>query len=212
MNLDRALYKAINSFADHTAWGHGPMRFYAKDGIAVFAVLLLAGWWIGRRSTSPIEHVSKAVWAGAGPLVALALNQPIGRAVARARPYTTIPNMHLLVDRTKDFSFASDHATVAGGVAAGLFLLNRRLGLIAVIAAVVMAFARVYVGAHYPGDVTAGLFIGAATTIALSRLAARILQPILTALTRTPLRPILMSAADVGSPDREARRSGSQPA
>ena len=76
-------------------------------------------------------------------LLALAIDQPIGAAIDRPRPYTVIPNMHLLVDKTSDFSFASDHSIIAGGVAAGLWLVNRRLGIVATIAAVAMAFARV---------------------------------------------------------------------
>ena len=191
--LDRNLYKAINRLADRTGSAHGIVRLYAKDGIAVFAVLLLAAWWLGRTSHTPIERVGKAVWAGAGALLALAINQPIGSAIDRARPYAVIPAMHLLVDTTADFSFPSDHATIAGAVAAGLFLVSRRLGLIAVVAAVAMAFARVYVGAHYPGDVVAGLVLGAAVTLLLSGLAALALEPLLRAVARTPLRPLVMT-------------------
>lgn len=194
--LDRRLFIAINRLADRTGWAHGIVRFYAKDGVVLFALLLLVGWWIGRTSPAPVLGVSKAVWAGAGALIALAVNQPIGAAVDRARPYTAIANVHLLVDRTKDFSFASDHATIAGGVAAGLFLLNRRLGVVAGVAAVLMAFARVYVGAHYPGDVAAGLAFGAAVTVALSRIGTRTLVAVLTTLVRTPLRPLLVPAVE----------------
>jgi membrane-associated phospholipid phosphatase len=103
--------------------------------------------------------------------------------------------MHLLVDKTKDFSFPSDHATVAGAVAAGLFLVNRRLGLIAIIAALAMAFARVYVGAHYPGDVAAGLVLGACATTALSRFAPLVIEPLLRVLLKTPLRKMVTANA-----------------
>jgi membrane-associated phospholipid phosphatase len=121
-------------------------------------------------------------------LLALAINQPIGSAIGRVRPYDTIANMHLLVDKTKDFSFPSDHATIAGAVAAGLLLANRRLGLVAIIAAVAMAFARVYVGAHYPGDVAAGLGLGATVTVVANRLGVRL---VLSAVSKTPLRGII---------------------
>ena len=73
--------------------------------------------------------------------------------MAHRRP---APDGHLAVRAvndfaTKDFSFPSDHATVAGAVAGGLGIVDRRLGRIAVGLAVLMAAARVYVGAHYPG-------------------------------------------------------------
>ena len=190
-SIDRNLYKAMNRLADHTTWAHGAVRLFAKDGIVVFAVLLLVSWWLGRISLSPIRTVGQAVWAGAGALLALAVNQPIGSAIGRSRPYDTIANMHLLVDKTKDFSFPSDHATIAGAVAAGLFLAHRRLGIAAIVAAFAMAFARVYVGAHYPGDVTAGLVLGSTVTVAFSRLGARILEPVLTAISKTTLRAVV---------------------
>ena len=196
-NVDRSLYKVMNRFADRTAWAHGVVRFYAKDGVILFAILLLAAWWSGRTSTTPIVGVGMAVWAGAGALLALAINQPIGAAIGRARPYTVIPDMHLLVDRTRDFSLASDHATIAGAVAAGIWLVNRRLGLVAALATLAMALARVYVGAHYPGDVVAGMALGAVVVIGFHRVAARVIGPVLRAALRTPLRP-LVSAAPSG--------------
>ena len=46
-------------------------------------------------------------------------------------------------------------------VAVGLFFVDRSASASrATVAAVVMAFTRVYVGAHYPGDVLAGLALG----------------------------------------------------
>ncbi len=55
-----------------------------------------------------------------------------------------------------DFLLPSDHAVMAGAVAAGLLLAHRRLGALAAAAALLMAFARVYIGAHYPWDVLGG--------------------------------------------------------
>ena len=93
-------------------------------------------------------------------MAALGVGQIIGGAINRARPYETMTNVHVLVDKTTDFSFPSDHATVAGAVAVGLTFANRRWGIVASVVAVLMAFTRVYVGAHYPGDVLAGLSLG----------------------------------------------------
>ncbi len=186
--MDRNLFGKVNRFADRTAWLHGPMRLYAKYGIGLFAVLLLVAWWQARASDAPIRNVSGAVWAGVSALLAIAINQPIGSAVGRARPYDTLSNVHILLDRTKDFSFPSDHATAAGAVAAGLLLANRKLGIAALLAAILMAFARVYAGAHYPGDVLAGLLLGATIAIALSSVARKLIAPGLKRLSDTPFR------------------------
>jgi membrane-associated phospholipid phosphatase len=98
-------------------------------------------------------------------LTALAINQPIGRGFSEPRPYATHPHLLVLASHTGDFSFPSDHAVMAGAVAAGLLLVSRPLGLVAAAAAVLMAFARVYIAAHYPWDVIAGLVLGATTAL-----------------------------------------------
>ena len=200
--MDRALYKAVNRWADRTSFAHGFFRMYAKDGIVIFAVLLVVGWWIGRAPAAEPGVVSgvgagvaSAVWAGAGALIALAINQPIGSSIARTRPYNVIPNVHLLIDKTKDFTFTSDHATIVGGVAAGLWFVNRRLGVVTAVLALLMAFARVYVGAHYPTDVIAGLALGAIVTVALRGPALKLLMLVAGRLEKSPLRPLVTSAA-----------------
>jgi undecaprenyl-diphosphatase len=54
---------------------------------------------------------------------------------------------------------------MAGAAAAGLWLVSRALGGLATIAALVMAFSRVYIAAHYPWDVAVGLLVGALVTL-----------------------------------------------
>jgi undecaprenyl-diphosphatase len=145
--MDASLYRAINRLAARTGWAHPLFVAYAKYGVLLFAVLLLAGWWVAR-SHADIDAVAAIVWAGAGAVLALGVGQLIGHAVDRARPYAVMPTAHVLITRTSDFSFPSDHATAVGAVAAGLWLTHHRLGLLAAGLAVVMAFARVYVGAR----------------------------------------------------------------
>ncbi|MEO8266820.1 MAG: phosphatase PAP2 family protein [Ilumatobacteraceae bacterium] len=179
--MDGRIFRWINRLADRTGWAHGIFRANANYGIVVFALLLLAAYIDGRHHHD-LRAVASSVWAGAATLIALGIGQIIGNAVDRARPYESMTGVHLLVDRTTDFSFPSDHATAAGAVAAGLLIANRRWGLAAAALALIMAFTRVYVGAHYPGDVVVGLALGAAiaggtglvVVPVLARLASRI--------------------------------------
>ena len=84
-SLDARLYRAVNRLADHTSWAHGPFVAYATFGIALFAALLLVGWW-GARARNDFDTIARLLWAGLGTLLAVGLNQPLGSLVGRARP------------------------------------------------------------------------------------------------------------------------------
>ncbi len=194
--LNHRLFDDVNTFARNTRWLHTPLVDYAKDGVVLFGLLLIVGLLRSRRGSA--RTLAAAVWACIAVLLAVAVNQPIVHAAHEARPYTGHPNILVLVARSADLSFPSDHSVMAGAAAAGLLLVSRKIGLVAVVAALLMAFARVYVGAHYPGDVLAGLLIGATVAI-LGWLLLRVpltraatwsrdqprLQPLLVAKTRT---------------------------
>jgi undecaprenyl-diphosphatase len=113
--------------------------------------------------------------------------------VNEARPYTALPHILVLATRSTDPSFPSDHATMAGAVAVGLWFVSRRLGIVAAIAALLMAFARVYIAAHYPADVVAGLLLGGLVAALTWLLVRRPLTRLTGALAGTRLRPILLA-------------------
>ncbi len=94
-------------------------------------------------------------------MIALGVNQFLVAAFGESRPYTVMPHALVLVSRSTDSSFPSDHAVMAGAVTASVLLANRRLGLLTAGLAVLMAATRVYVGAHFPLDVVVGLAVGA---------------------------------------------------
>ena len=193
MNLDPRLYLFVNRVADETSFAHPLVVAYAKYGIVLFAALLVAGWWQAR-TAGDHRAMAAVVWGGSGALAALGVAQLIGHVVERARPYAALPGVHVLVAHTADFSFPSDHATAAGAVAAGLWLASRRLRLVGAVLALCMAFARVYVGAHYPGDVAGGLLVGAAVVVFLWPLAERVLRPVLARLDASPFAFLVSTA------------------
>ncbi|MFF0345970.1 phosphatase PAP2 family protein [Kribbella sp. NPDC004875] len=189
--MNHWLFRQINAFARATPWLHGPAQVFAAYGVLLFAALLLAGWWVARRSGRMVG-VAAALCAGGATLLAVAVNQPIVHAVHEARPYASLRNIVVLANRSTDPSFPSDHATMAGAVAAGLWIVDRRLGIIAATAAVLMAGTRVYVAAHYPADVVAGLLLGAIVAIGTWLLLRRSLTRLVTAIAGTRLRPVLV--------------------
>lgn len=193
MDPDTRIFYYINDFARDTPWLHPVVSTYANDGVAVFAVFLLAGWWIARRTDDPAA-MTAALWAPIGVLVAVAINQPIANTINATRPCNALPHIVILHCNT-DGGFPSDHAMMAGAVTAGVWLVNRRLGIVTAIAAAMMAFARVYVGAHYPQDVVAGLVLGAVVSVAGYAAARPFLRWLVDRAAHTPLRVLTCTSA-----------------
>lgn len=189
---DRGDFLRVNDFARSTGWLHSPLLAYAKYGIVIFGALLVGGYLLARSQRDPL-CMARALLAGVGVLIAVSINQPIVHAVAERRPYDQIKGVLVLATRSVDPSFPSDHAIMAGATAVGLLLVNRKLGLVAAVAGLLMAFARVYVGAHFPIDVLAGLAIGAVVALVV-QLAAPALAGLIRRLECTALRPVLTTA------------------
>jgi len=197
--LDDRLLTDVNDLARHTGWLHGAVLAYAGYGVVLFAALLLAGVLLRRAATD--RALAAAGWAPLAVLLALGLNQLLVSAFAEARPYTTHQGLLVLAGRSSDFSFPSDHAVMAGAAAAGLWLVARALGALATVAALVMAFSRVYIAAHYPWDVAVGLVFGALVAL-LGWVLLRTPLTVLTGWLRA--RPGLRQAfpAPVALPDK----------
>lgn len=80
--------------------------------------------------------------------------------VHRDRPCWIEPDVVLLVKSPSDYSFPSGHSMNSFTAAVSLFLCDKKLGILAIILASIIAFSRLYNFVHFPTDVMAGIVIG----------------------------------------------------
>src|SRR5579875_101770 len=187
------ILRFLNGLAKHTPWLHGVATAYAVwAGLVILALLVVAGWLRARMQS--VRSVAIAVWTPIGCVIALGFNQLIGHAVAEPRPYEELRNVDRLVPVTHDYSFPSDHAVAAGGVIVGLWLIERRLGILGAIFGLLLAADRVYVGAHYGHDVIAGLLLGGLVVLLGRWLVVPILERIGAIIAATRWRPLVVNA------------------
>jgi undecaprenyl-diphosphatase len=165
--MDAALTHWINSFAGISPVFDQMVILITQLGVPVIVALVMLQWWV-RTGRQHVRHV--AVCSGLAFLLGLAFNQVIILFVHRIRPYDSGVSQ-LLIDRSVDWSFPSDHATAAMAVA-GAFIMQglpkRALALFTM--AALICLSRVYVGTHYVTDILGGAVTGlaAAATVHLA--------------------------------------------
>ena len=158
--MDFRIEQWINNPAGHQPFWDPLLQLVAARAEPAF-IVLVAAWfaagWLRRQAADRRGAITALLAA----VVALAINQGISHLWFRPRPFVSHPaDVHLLVGHVRDASFPSDHAAAAFAIAAVLLAFHRRLGLVLLAVAALLAYARVYVGDHYPGDVLAGALIG----------------------------------------------------
>nr|WP_232247899.1 phosphatase PAP2 family protein [Kitasatospora azatica] len=203
-NPDLELLYTVNGWAKAApSWLDSLVSWVGEYGI-LFGLLTLCtvGWLRARRRPDAPVAVAGVLWAPLSVVVAELANLPIASIVDRPRPFVSHPGLDVLVaGKAGTHSFVSDHSTMSMAVAVALFLVNRRLGAIAGVLALLQGFCRMFMGVHYPTDVLGGYALAAAVVLLLAPIAMAVLVPLCHALTRSVLAPLVTAA-----PKRTARR------
>ncbi|WP_244808224.1 phosphatase PAP2 family protein [Caballeronia zhejiangensis] len=150
--LNHAWFLAINARAATPLWQIDVAIAIAEDLVYLIPALLAFMWLFGGRLQR-----GAAVRACCVTFLALGLNQLIGMLWMHPRPFM-IGLGHTFIEHVPDSSFPSDHGTLFASVA--LTLLLARLwhdGLLAALAGVAVAWARVRTGVHFPLDMAGAI-------------------------------------------------------
>lgn len=187
MNLNGALFDAINDLAGHVAFADNVMKFAAQYVIFGLFALVALSWFI-RTGTNESRRLAvySALLTGAFAFLVLIT---IRQFYEHPRPFMDRTDVVLLIQHSRDTSFPSDHATAAFALAAGIAMYRLRFGALLLALAALISFARVYTGLHYPFDVLGGAAIGILIALAL-----RAARPILEWLDRTVVLRVLPAA------------------
>ncbi len=140
-----------------TPWLDKAMTIYTRLNdsgalvIAICGVLLLPKKYrgVGVRATLALS------------IETLLVNFVLKPLVGRTRPFVVNNSIDVLTGMPHDFSFPSGHTgSMVVVCAVILFCMDKKYGIVATVAALLMAFSRVYVGVHYPTDVFASIVLG----------------------------------------------------
>lgn len=165
-SVDDGWYRSVTDFAQRTGWLHTIMGLLTIALIVKLALMVVyAGWRAWRAGDR--GRLAAAGWAAGGTLLCVGCGLLLKQIFHETRPCLALPDVTTVqaCPGPTDYSFPSDHTTVAVALAAGLWLIDRRLGAIGAVLAVLEGCSRVYLGMHYPHDVLAGFVLSGAVVL-----------------------------------------------
>lgn len=188
--MDWRVYHAIYSLSlDHHALGS---VFDAIEKASIPFMIVATGllWFLARPGGDRKWKLACASGYAAAAL-ALVANLVLHTLWDRPRPYETHDIRHPWSSST-DASFPSDHASASLAIAFAVLAFDAAAGALLLVAAVLIAAGRLFIGAHYPGDVGASILVAAASALVVVRFA----RPFVLAVVRLVERvsdPLLRS-------------------
>jgi undecaprenyl-diphosphatase len=149
-------------------------NLHSAFGDAVMPIVTLLGdagiFWIAMAAILLFIPKTRKIGLGMGLALVMGLlvcNVTMKPLMQRIRPYDyqlqhfqkVIP---LLIEAQHDFSFPSGHTIASFEACTVLMLNNKKMGIPALILAILIAFSRMYLYVHYPTDVIASVILGTA--------------------------------------------------
>lgn len=172
--LNRTLFLMINASGHPNALMAAIAEFLAEYVIWTIPTIVGIAWLRGSERTRKV--LLEATVSG---LTGLLINQIIGLAWQHPRPFM-IDLGHTLIPHAADSSFPSDHLTLIWAVAASFLMhrSSRMMGLALALSGIPVAWARIYLGVHFPLDMVGAALVAAFSAWLAFRAARLFVGPI----------------------------------
>jgi membrane-associated phospholipid phosphatase len=154
--LDRWVFVFFNLRGYHPIWLDRAMWFFTQIGNGAFGILLCIFFYFTGSRRLGVEMLLGilSLW------LAVELTKAI---VERSRPFHAFEDARVIGWRERGLSFPSGHTSQAFFMAtllANHLQVGSIIGGLLYLTATIVAFTRIYVGAHYPRDVIGGAILG----------------------------------------------------
>jgi undecaprenyl-diphosphatase len=193
--VDWRIYKAIYHVSLHHHWLGTLFSDVEKASIPVMVVITAALWFLSRPGGDRKWKLASGSGFAAAAL-AYAVAFVIHHLWSRPRPYVSHHISHPW-SNTTDATFPSDHTTVSFAIAFAVLAFDLPAGVIFLVIAAIIGVGRLFIGAHYPSDVAAGIVVGLIAAGVVVRLLPRLVSTVVSWVERVSdplLRPLWRQA------------------
>jgi undecaprenyl-diphosphatase len=144
--------------------------FHGIEAVSIPVMVILTGllWFLARPGGDRKWKLACASGYAAAAL-AYIVNFVIHHIHDRARPYEAHAIRHPWSSST-DSSFPSDHTSLSFAIAFAVLAFDTVAGVVFLAVAAIIGVGRLFIGAHYPGDVLAGVLVGLVSAFVVVKL------------------------------------------
>jgi len=176
--MDWRLEHGIYDVSLHHHWVGS--LFHGIEAVSIPLMVILTGllWFLARPGGDRKWKLACASGYAAAAL-AYIVNVVIHSIHDRARPYEAHAIRHPWSTST-DSSFPSDHTSLSFAIAFAVLMFDTAAGAVFLAIAAIIGVGRLFIGAHYPGDVLAGVLVGLVSAYVVVKL----LQPFVLRVVR----------------------------
>jgi undecaprenyl-diphosphatase len=177
-DLNNSLFLMINAGPGASGMVSVIARFLAEGLIWILPLGLIVGWLRGSSATRQL-----LVAATVSGVAGLLMNQLIGLVWYHPRPFETGIGQTLM-QHAQDSSFPSDHLTLIWAIAFNLLLHehSRLAGWTLALLGLPIAWARIYLGVHFPLDILGAAIVAVSCAWIIFRGEHYVVPPLLTVL------------------------------
>lgn len=164
-------FRWLNDLAGQNIWLDKFMIFAAdKMGYLLILLVLIIFW--------KKDHFKRAIFVSLGSAIVarFAFVALFRYFIYSPRPFLILERVNILMNHEFESSFPSGHASFFFALATGVYLYNKKAGLILLVLAGLMGFARIFVSVHWPLDILAGAVLGWATALMINKVLTRFLE------------------------------------
>ncbi|TCM64519.1 undecaprenyl-diphosphatase [Acinetobacter calcoaceticus] len=154
------LFDVLNAPASASPADINIAIFMANDTLYILMLFLVLAWFLGSYHSKALAL--KAVLTAA---VALLIGYVISLGYHHPRPFM-LEMGNTLIKHAPTYSFPSNHMLIFSSIAFSyIFAQRMKLGLILFGIAIIVAWARVYVGVHFPLDMFGAILVAVLTSV-----------------------------------------------
>ena len=169
--MDWRVERAIYDVSLHHHWVGSLFHGVEQASIPLMVVITGVLWFFARPGGDrkwKLACASGYASAALGYVIAYVIHH----VYDRARPYEAHAIRHPWSSST-DASFPSDHTSLSFAIAFAVLAFDTVAGVVFIVVAAIIGVGRLFIGAHYPGDVLAGLAVGLVAALVVLRLLPR---------------------------------------